>query len=67
MKLSTKLIHESNELQYKILKLNQFMETDAFHNLREFQKLQLYSQVQTMLEYFKALNKRIEDALLYDE
>ena len=61
MQLTANLIQESNELQQEILKLNQFVETGAFHKLHGFQKLQLYSQVHTMLEYLKALNVRTEE------
>lgn len=56
-RLNTELL----DLKFKIKKLNAFMETDTFDsNLETKEKDLLYDQLNAMLKYKQALEKRIK-------
>ena len=54
-----RVIHEKNELNYKLLKLCKFFSTDVFNSLPEDEKDRLHRQAKYMAEYIGVLNERI--------
>lgn len=54
-----RLWDEKRELDDRILKLSEYMETDRFDDLEVSQRLYLADQHNIMIEYSSILNKRI--------
>ena len=54
-----RLVEEASELAYKLYKLNDFIESDAFKKLKEIEKNLLMDQCDCMYTYLKTLHNRI--------
>lgn len=61
-----RLIDERNELDIKIKKLHEFLDTQVFYDLDSEQKTLLREQYKIMRQYVNILNCRL-DILLTDE
>ena len=52
---------EKSELDDKISKLNNFLNSDNFKTVSEYQQLKLTEQVTYMMLYSRVLNERLQD------
>ena len=52
---------EKSELDDKISKLNNFLNSDNFKTISEYQQLKLTEQVTYMMLYSRVLNERLQD------
>lgn len=59
MGFKSRLITERSELNEKVDKLNDFLQSDKKENIDDFQLAMLYIQIEAMSAYLQCLNVRI--------
>lgn len=57
----TRLLEERDQLQERVIKLDAFLDSEAFETISEKQQLLLDDQLALMEDYLWILNTRIED------